>query len=214
MIVEILPKTEHRSLFTIYVDGEPWKEIHRTIFGRKPTLPKNVQTQDELETAFEEAEYTGARRYAIWRLARFAQSAHALATALERVSVSEVCRQRIIDEMIQAGFLNDRDYAKRLVASERARKRGPAAARRKLYLKGIDNSLAMEALQEIDEETQKATIQQLLSTRYAKQNLADPKARRKVVAALARRGFSMDLILSLQLPLKNIREPQNGAAEG
>lgn len=194
MIVEIISKNERRGLFTVWVDQEAWRDIHRTIFGKSPTLPKEVQHLAELEAAVTAAEYSGARRYAVWRLARFSQSSHTLTTALARVLVSESCRQRVIEELTKMGFLNDQDYCKRVVASEKARGRGPAAARRKLQLKGIDEGLAEEALEGIDEESQQASIQRLLETKYARRDLEDYKERQKVIAALIRRGFDLNTI--------------------
>lgn len=208
MIIEVVPKDGRRGLFTLMVDQEPWREIHRTIFGKKPSFPKNIQNITEFEAAFAAAEHAGARRYAVWRLSRFSQSAHTLTSALERLLVSEECRQRVIQELIAAGFLNDEEYSKRLVASECARGRGPAAARAKLHRKGIDEDLAAEALQEMDDDTQRASIQRLMTTRYARRNLTDYKERQKVIASLIRRGFSLEhckVIIDQFLALKSSR---------
>lgn len=194
MIVTVAPKDVRRGLFTVSVDDEPWREIHRTIYGRKPHLPKEVPDLAALQAAVAELEYTGARRYAIWRLSRMAQSRQGLALALERVLVSEACCERVVNEFTAAGFLNDQEYSQRLVAAEQARGRGPAAARRKLQRRGIDEAVASDALETMDADAQKASVQRLLETRYAKRNLDDFKERQKVIASLLRRGFSYDVV--------------------
>jgi regulatory protein len=186
MKITCVPKEGRRGVLTLFIDDEPWRDIHRTIFGRAPKF----KTLSE----FEDAESAGARRYALWRLSRYAQSAYTLLSALERLLVSEACRQRVVDELTTAGYVNDQDYSKRLVARETARGRGPASARAKLFRKGIDPELANAVVQDIDEDQQRASIQRWLTTRYAKHDLTDYRERQKVIGALMRRGFALDII--------------------
>lgn len=194
MNVTVASKDVRRGLLTIFVDDEPWRDISRTIFGRKPNIPKEVADLAILEAALAALEYAGARRYAIWRLSRMAQSSGGLAVALERALVSEACCQRVVAEFTTAGYINDQDYSDRLVAAEQARGRGPAAARRKLQRKGIDEKTADEALGSMDADSQRTSVQRLMASRYAKRDLSDFKERQKVIASLLRRGFSYDVV--------------------
>lgn len=195
MKVEYIPKPGSRNLFQIVVDGEEWREVHRIIFGRKQRLPESVISESELEEVCAAIEFGSAKRYALWRLSRWAQCAAEIAEALAKYRVSEPTCERVLAYLVEAGFLNDQDYVRRLVASEQARGKGPGAIRAKLHRKGITNELAHEAVAVVDDDTQAAAVRKLLaSSRYARRNLADPRERQKVIGSLARRGFSFGSI--------------------
>lgn len=195
MKVEYVPKPGSRDLFRIVVDEEAWREVHRVIFGRKQRLPECVSDLAELEAACAVIEFGSAKRYALWRLSRWAQCSAEIAEALAKYCVSQATCERVLAYLVDAGFLNDEDYVQRLVAHEQARGKGPGAIRAKLYRKGISGELAQEAVAVVDHDAQRAAVRKLLaSSRYARRNLADPRERQKVLGSLARRGFSFDVI--------------------
>lgn len=196
MRIEYAPKPGSRDLFRIIVNGDPWREVHRVIFGRKQRLPETLSSLDELEEKCAEIEFGAAKRYAYWRLARWSQCSAELRSALEKYRVSEPTCQRILDHLTELGYINDSEYLQRFVNAERARGKGPAAIKAKLYRKGLGREEIDDALANDAEGSQAIAIAKLLATRYKRRDLKDRKERQKVVSSLARRGFSLDVILA------------------
>lgn len=193
-MIQVQVKTGSRDRLEIYVDGELWREVHRSIFGRRPRFTQEIATLSQLEELFASLEYAGAKRYVLWRLARSSQSSMALLKSLQERCVSQTVQQNILTYLTKSGFIDDQDYVQRLIAGEKARGRGPAAIRAKLRKKGIPSSMAKAGLDGLNEEDQQLILQRLIQTRYSRRNLEDPKDRQKVIAALVRRGFSYDMI--------------------
>lgn len=118
-----------------------------------------------------------------------------LLRALRDRLVSESISERVVEECLKLGYLNDEEWTKSFVRLQSARKLGPRAIAQKLAAKGISKVAAEEALKVSgSKEQQKAAIAKLLSTRYRKRDLSDYKEKRKVVASLIRRGFDPSLI--------------------
>ena len=65
--IEIKPKEGCQSFWEILIDGEKWREVHRTIFGRKPKLPC-VPSRADWQEAFDAFEYQKAKYFVLWRL--------------------------------------------------------------------------------------------------------------------------------------------------
>ena len=196
MNIQVVANPAKRDCFQILVDGEVWREVHPAIFGRRLRFSEEIQSMAQLQEAYAEKEYNGAKRYALWRLARSAQSSMALCKSLQERHVSEAIQQKVMAFLTTAGLIDDEDYVQRFVQCERARGRGPAAIRAKLKVKGIPADMIGAALQPLDVEEEQQALARLLETRYRRYDMQDVKQRHKVIASLMRRGFSFDAIRS------------------
>ena len=195
MIIDCRSSTNGRML-TVFCDDEPWREIHPSIFGRRPSFPKEVET-GEWERLFAGLEYRSAKNYAVRRLSAHSLPSASLARSLRQRLVSENTIVRIVDEFSSQGYLNDRDWAASFARVQSARKVGPKAIAMKLAGKGIDKEYAAAALESFsNEDKQKESIMLLLNTKYKKRDLSDFKEKQKVVASLIRRGFDYELVLA------------------
>lgn len=106
------------------------------------------------------------------------------------------CPEDIADEVLERyaelNLVDDERFAKSWVAA-RARSRGLArgAIRRELRTKGIDDEVAAEALEQIDDEAEEQRARELARTklRPASMGLDRDKALRRLVGMLGRKGY-------------------------
>lgn len=108
-----------------------------------------------------------------------------------------------IDEAIQFlkeyRYIDDAEYAKRYIRIYSARK-STRQLRGELERRGVDHELIALALEEepVDEEEQ---LRRLLQKKgYQPGQRTEPAAYRKLMAALARKGYSYELIRKLTVP--------------
>lgn len=194
MRITCLPKEGRRLVMTIYVDDEPWVDIHTKIFGRSISLPA-CNTMENLQEKFTALEYAKVKNYALGCLAMRSYPSTQLKKLLERNLVSSGTVQRILEDFIRLGYLNDGEWIERFVKGQLGRHIGPQKIVGKLMNKGISHKEAERYLEKFADrsETHKS-IQHLLKTKYKNRNLADYREKQKVFASLARKGFDMDAI--------------------
>jgi regulatory protein len=110
--------------------------------------------------------------------------------------------ERVVDELIELGYLDDEAFARAWVESrDRAHPRGETALRRELALKGVTRDVIAEVLAGRDQAAptdhsadMSAAMRLLDRRRSALERQADPaKRRQKVYALLARNGFDPEV---------------------
>lgn len=104
----------------------------------------------------------------------------------------------LLDNFERVGLLNDADFAS-TVARTRFRERGRArrAIAEELNRKGLGQADIAEALQEITEDDERAAALSLARKKFAMDRRGDAAARqRRLIAYLARRGYSADIVMS------------------
>lgn len=196
--IEIKPHKDRRSLLTIFVDDDPWRNIHTSIFGTRPTLPKNCLLIDEFSKSFTALEYKQAKNYAIRRLSQMNLPSAKLAKSLKERLVSEPTITLLIQNLSEEGFINDQEWVNSFVRVQSQRKMGPRAIAMKLASKGMASEQADEILREsLTDEKQRESIKQLLASRYRTRDLKDFHEKRKVIASLLRRGYDYSLVQSI-----------------
>lgn len=196
MQITCTPNPDRRSILTIYWDGVPWRDLHTAVFGYKPKLPETQQSPEEFKEYFLNFEYQQAKKYALKRLSIQPMLSTALARAMKERLIFESTIQKVIQECISLGFLNDEEWTASFVRS-RSRRNGPRAIAQKLISKGIRGKQLEDALRgEWNIEKQKGLISALLETRYAKRNVTDFKERQKVISSLMRKGFDLSIIMN------------------
>jgi regulatory protein len=120
-----------------------------------------------------------ARNDLAWRLQRKGHPKQAVEAALERIA--------------RLGLLDDEAYARTYVQTRAARGRGPSRLTRDLLAMGVQRSVIDRALAaEWPEGSDRSSVPLALATKRAGQLGALPRQtrRRRVLAYLARRGFS------------------------
>lgn len=196
MKVEYVATPGKRGVMTILLDDEPWQNIHLSIFGFSPSLPKDCLSIEEFSEKFCLLEYKQAKQYALKRLSIQCMPSAVLAKALKQRFISNENIERILEEFQNMGFLNDEQWTESFVRGQISKKNGPRKIAMKLARKGIlreDIEEGLKIAQSAD--TQQVAIQKLLKTRYRNKNLTDYAEKRKVVAALVRKGFDLEIII-------------------
>lgn len=187
-------KSERQNCLIIYVDGEKWREADPTILGKKPDLPCDCPSITALEKLFNALEYRGALHYAYKRIALKNYSTFELKTLLDKKQVSEVNCQKIVEELVSKGYLNDDEWVDGFIRHQKRKLNGPRAILYKLKEKGCQDASAMQSL--FDPEMQQEALLKLLQKKYSQINYEDKYERGKVIAALMRKGFDLNSIRS------------------
>ena len=100
---------------------------------------------------------------------------------------------RVMEMLTRYDFVSDERYAERYVSGRSARY-GRGRIMRELRVKGVPEETAREALESLPEEDERETALRQAQKLCARRDLSDPDERRKAAAALARRGFSWDIV--------------------
>lgn len=196
--VECAPNKDKKSVITIFIDGEPWRHVHTSIFSYRPALPKECASMERLEEKFDSLEYQQAKLYAFKRLSQMSMPSTTLMKSLRQRLVNDHTINRLIEDLKSTGYLNDKEWIASFIRVQSNKKMGPRAIAQKLAMKGLPADQLEEMSEaEQSQEAQKESIMQLLATRYRTRNLSDFREKNKVVAALARRGFDISIILDV-----------------
>ncbi|MFQ5728770.1 MAG: regulatory protein RecX, partial [Waddliaceae bacterium] len=172
--------------------GEPWKDIHRAIFGTKPKI--DLATED-LDEQFLELEYSLVKKYVFKHLGIKNYSSFELRRILQGCLVSETTISKIIEQCRHLGYIDDNDWIDVFVRHQRERNFGPKSIKMKLRAKGVPEHLITGVLESADDSrSEQQRILHLLNTRYASRDLKQYKEKQKVIAALVRKGFDLDQI--------------------
>lgn len=187
------PHPANFQLWEIHVDGEKWREGHRTIFGRKPRFP-SVSSEEDLNTIFNEFEYRRVKGYLFWRLAKQSYHSEQLIKLLEKKGVQLQTIDRVIDEFQEKMILDDLDWLEKSLRRE-LKSSGLRVALSKLRRKGIP----VETLQNFakkweNPQNEVESIRLLLQKRCKTKDLSDPKVKQKVIASILRKGYGYEQV--------------------
>lgn len=144
-------------------------------------------TEDEAQVIVEAARRTGLKEKTINLLARKPMSRRELERKLGEWEAGEEETAAICDRMEELGFLNDGEYAARLVRHYSAKGYGERKLRDELYRRGIPREFWEEALARAEDSA--GAIDAFIEKKLAGKTV-DQKELKKVSDALARRGFS------------------------
>ena len=144
-------------------------------------------TEDEAQAIVEAARRTGLKEKTINLLARKPMSRRELERKLGEWEAGEEETAAICDRMEELGFLNDGEYAARLVRHYSAKGYGERKLRDELYRRGIPREFWEEALARAEDSA--GAIDAFIEKKLAGKTV-DQKELKKVSDALVRRGFS------------------------
>lgn len=194
MITEIREKS---GLITIYAEGTVWMKVRKKHFGKLPLHEGDAVEPSEYIDQLAAIQFSDAYEAALTMLDFSARTSTEIKRALVTKGFVSPAAEAAAERLIEAGLIDDKLYASRMAESAARKKTGIYNLRRKLMAKGINEDDAAEALETLDDDQQLAAAKEsaaALSRKYA--GLERRAARSKLAQALARRGFSWDIISS------------------
>jgi regulatory protein len=192
-ITALEPDPRRPEAVRIELDGIRFGAVPRELIAaERLTIGRELDPglRDRLGTA---ADVEAAYRTAIRSLEvrSFAQAD--LARRLARKGHPRPAIEAALERIHRLGLLDDAAYARNYVQTRAARGRGPARLKRDLLAMGVERALIERALDaEWPEGSDRTTVPLALAQKRAAQLSGLPRQtkRRRVVAYLARRGFS------------------------
>ena len=148
--------------------------------GKELSEEEAVRLQDA-------ARRSGLKSKAIELLMRKPQSRKELGRKLTQWEASPEEAEAICDRLEELGYLNEREYAGRIVRHYAQKGFGERKIRDELYRRGVPRVLWDEVLDQIQEEDSASAIDAFLEKKLKGSH--DPKDIKKASDALARRGF-------------------------
>ncbi|WP_370526339.1 regulatory protein RecX [Cellulomonas sp. JH27-2] len=137
-----------------------------------------------------------AREIALRQLSAAPRSRAQLEQAMAKRDVEPELVARVLDRFTEVGLVDDDEYARMLVRTRHAERglsrRGIAVELRR---KGIDDATAAGALEQVDEDDEESAARVHVRRKLAGTAGLDSQVRRRrVYAALGRRGYGPELI--------------------
>ncbi|TDH47955.1 recombination regulator RecX [Mycobacterium eburneum] len=104
---------------------------------------------------------------------------------------------RVLDRLAAVGLIDDADFAEQWVRSRREHAgKGKRALAAELRTKGVDDEVIAAALDDLDADAERDRAEQLVRAKLRREKLDDSddlRVRRRLVAMLARRGYSQSM---------------------
>ena len=122
-----------------------------------------------------------------------------LADKLAKREVPEEVATDLLDRFTEVGLIDDSAYARQWVESRhRSRGLAPRALAQELRRKGVGDEEAKEALEQIDEDDQRAAARALVDKKLRSMASLDGQvATRRLAGLLARKGYAAGLAFSV-----------------
>ena len=181
-----------RQLYWLTMEGGEDTEVDVRTFDESPYKEGCDITEEQLITLLATSQYNRARERALYLLGLRDYACKELEGKLYTEANPDIAAA-VVERLRQVGLLDDERYANRLARSLSETKHYPRRRiEQELRHRGISPVLAQAAVEELDGEDYAQALAILEKKYYNKLN--DPDSRRRVIAALARRGFSYGAI--------------------
>ena len=189
-IIEV--SRRRRQLYLLTMEGGEDTEVDVRTFDESPYREGSDLSEEQLNTLLTNSQRNRARERALYLLGLRDYSCHELEQKLYTEATPEIAAS-VVERLREVGLLDDERYAARLARSWSEGKHYPRRRiEQELRRRGISNVLIQTVVSDLDGEDFEQALALLQKKYYNKLN--DPDSRRRVIAALARRGFSYGAI--------------------
>lgn len=196
---QYLPHEEQaHCLLLVWNEGEWEHPVSQKIFGKQPKCPLIATTLEECQLHFAKLEKELTHRYVLKRLALRNLPSFVLEQELAEHYISERTIKILLNQYIVQGYIDNEAWLKGFVAQHTRKHIAPQKILWLLRQKGAPEDMLAQAQEWLKEENSQKQCQQaldkLLKTRFRSFNPDNPKEKQKIVANLARKGFSFENI--------------------
>jgi regulatory protein len=194
-ITGIEPQQRHANRVSIFVDGAFVLGVDREVAAALGLAVGQSIGEQRLREVARAEEIRQATDRALHLLGYRARSRTEVRRRLARKGYEEEVIDQVLDRLTQTGLIDDSQFTEAWVrARSTGRAMGPRRIAWELRQKGVDGEIVREAVGRIDETTElglalKVGRQKAESVRGEPMHVA----RRKLAAALQRRGFSWEV---------------------
>jgi regulatory protein len=155
-----------------------------------------------------------ARNICLRALTGAPKTRHQLADLLATKGVPQEAAEAVLDRFTEVGLIDDAAYARAWVSSRQA---GRGLARRalsaELRAKGVEPEVAAEAVQQVDDEDERAAARRLVERRLRGMRRLDRAvASRRLVGMLSRKGYSGGLAAAVVREALDVADDEELAA--
>ena len=184
-----------RGIVTVAFDGAPSIRIRERHFRKKPLEEGAYVDSEAYRNSLAALQFSDAYEAALTALDRSARTGRQLSDGLRRNGYLPEVADAVVARLRENGLIDDRALAMRMAETGAQTAVGRYAFKRKLMAKGISEEDASDAMDSLDEAQQRSAAKMVLN-KYARkyEGLPPREARAKLSQALARRGFSWDVI--------------------
>ena len=188
----------NRRQAVIYVDGVVFLRLKRSDFDLAPVCEGDELDEEAYIDRVSALQSKRAYDAALDLLSQRDMTNEGVKRALLRKGFMEPVADAVCQRLQENRLIDDQRFARRYVELNTGAEMGRYALERKLRAKGIDRDTAREALEELDEDSQREAALSLAGRLARRYGGDDPRsAKAKLSQALARRGFSWDVIASV-----------------
>ncbi len=195
-VTAIEPQKNRKDRVNIYLDG-----VFAFGLNQEVVLKLNLRPGDEIEERVIDEillaeERTRAKEKALSLLSYRARSVEELRKRLKEKGFSDRTVEKVIEDFVRVGLLDDKKFASDYVHSKMIQKpMGKRMLREELFSRGIDEETAEKAIEEAYSERSEVDVARDLFRRRMKRYRGDDvKLRKKLSDFLRRRGFDWDVI--------------------
>jgi regulatory protein len=183
------------AVYRLYTDGRLWTAVDRASFERAPLAEGDEVDEEIYLDALARAQEKTAYEAALTALDRSAKTEKALRRWLSQRGYLEGPIDAAMARLQRARLIDDGAIAERLTEAGSAGGMSKNAIKRKLRSKGVGEEEIESALEAVSDEDQLQSAKRLAQKLYPKYEREERRAARaKLSQALARRGFSWDVI--------------------
>ena len=177
-----------RSLYRLDFEDDDPIEVDVRTFDESGFRQGSDLTEEQLNALIATSQHNRARERALYLLGLRDYACKELEQKLYTEATPEVAAA-VVERLREVGLLDDERYAARLARSLSEVKHYPRRRiEQELRHRGISSMRIQTVLSELEGEDYEQALALLQKKYYNKLN--DPDSRRRVIAALARRGFS------------------------
>lgn len=193
VITALSPDPRRPGTLRIEIDGQRFGAVPEELAGSARLAPGTQLSPEVRDRLVMAADAEAAYRTLLRSLERRAFARHDLGRRLRRKGHPSHAVESALDRATALGLLDDDSFARDYVQSRTARGRGPSRLAADLAAMGvarpvIDRAIAAEWNEHTDHSNVPRKLAEARAARLA--GLPGPVKRRRVLAYLARRGFS------------------------
>ena len=207
---DILKRPGHRLV--VFGSGESFKIPH-ALFRQQPIKVGEEVDIQAISQRIRAAENKFALEAAVRMLEMRDRSEQEVYRKLTDSGYSGPAAAAAVAKLVDLGYLNDAAYARQAV-DRLQKKHGSLRIRRELRNKGIEAGLIEESLEDTDPEDQVAAAVKMARTSYFRKSGEPEAAYRRAYAALARRGFTPEVVRTALDALREEAAAMDGSDDG